>query len=201
MNRKFDFLKTTLTGGIIFLVPVVVLALIMSEAYDIMNLVAEPLADSIPIDSVAGFALANIITITALALVCFFSGLLARTSLANKFVESTESKILSKVPAYAFVKGIAHNVAGIKEGEQLTPVLAQFSNSWRVAFEIERIDGGHVVVFMPNTPNPWTGFVCFLPEESIKPLDISIASVIENFESYGKGSHKLLKNFKRVATS
>lgn len=63
MSEKSDgiqFFKTTIIGGLLFLVPVGVLIIVLAKVVDLMLLVAEPLADLIPLDSVAGVALANI---------------------------------------------------------------------------------------------------------------------------------------------
>ena len=55
------FIKTTIIGGLLFLVPVGVLVIVLAKVVDLMLLVAEPMADLVPLDSVAGVALANII--------------------------------------------------------------------------------------------------------------------------------------------
>ncbi len=193
MSGKSGFIKSTIIGGIVFLVPIVILVAIIGKAFEIMKALATPLSDKIPIDSIGGFATANLITIAIIVLFCFLAGLVARTTLANKFVQSLESKLLSKLPVYAFVKNMTEHVSGIKTGG-LIPILAPAPGGWRVAFEIERIEGGNVAVYLPSAPNPWSGSVCILPEDSIKPLDIPLSSLIEHFEGFGKGSNELLKH-------
>ena len=76
------FITTTVIGGLLFLVPVVFLVFILSKAFGFMKVVAEPMADFIPIDSVGGVALANLIAFLAVILVCFLAGLVARNALA-----------------------------------------------------------------------------------------------------------------------
>ena len=39
----------------------------------------------------------------------------------------------------------------------MRPVLARFENSWQIAFEIERIPGGIITVYVPGAPDPWSG--------------------------------------------
>ena len=68
------FVKTTVIGGLLFLVPVVVLILVLNEARELMLMVADPLADWFPVESVGGVALANVIAVVALLLVCFVAG-------------------------------------------------------------------------------------------------------------------------------
>lgn len=52
-----NFIKTTAIGGLLFLVPIVVLAVIPKKAYNIMMLVAVPLDRLIPIETIGGVAL------------------------------------------------------------------------------------------------------------------------------------------------
>ena len=63
-----------------------------------------------------------------------------------KQVEFLENRVLSHVPAYAFVKGLSSSIAGAEEGGNMTPVLARLDVYSRIAFEIERIEDGNVVV-------------------------------------------------------
>ena len=67
------FVKTTVIGGLLFMVPVVVLFLVLSEARGLMLMVAEPMAGWFPVEVVGGVALANIIAAVALVLVCFIA--------------------------------------------------------------------------------------------------------------------------------
>jgi uncharacterized membrane protein len=194
MSDKTGFIKSTLVGGIVFLVPIVILIAVIGKAFEIMKQLAAPLAAGIPVDSIGGLAVANLVAIAAIVLFCFLAGLVARTRPARSFVKSLESRLLSRLPAYAFIKGMTEKIAGIKNAGGLTPVLARSGGGWRMAFEIERIDNGNVAVYLPGAPNPWSGFVCFMAEADVKPLDLPVKSVLDTFESFGKGSGELLKD-------
>ena len=193
MRKNSVFIKSSIIDGIVFLVPIVILVAIIGKAFEIMTALATPLANKIPIDSIGGFATANLIAIAVIVVFCFLAGLVARTTLANKFVQLVESKLLSKLPVYAFVKNMTEHVAGAKT-EGLTPILSPALEGWRVAFEIERIDGGNVAAYLPGAPNSWSGSVCIPPDDSKRPLDIPLSSLIERFEGFGKGSNELLRH-------
>jgi hypothetical protein len=77
MNNKnrLHFIKTTLIGGAIFLLPVVVLMFVLGEAVDIMLLIAEPMVEFFPVDSIGGVALANLLAIAGV--IFLFCGRLA----------------------------------------------------------------------------------------------------------------------------
>ena len=52
--QKFSFLKATIVGGLVFLLPLVFIVLIIGKALKISMVVAEPLGRLIPIDQVGG---------------------------------------------------------------------------------------------------------------------------------------------------
>lgn len=194
MTSKKDgirFFKTTIIGGIVFLVPVVFLVIILTKAADLMMMIAEPMSDWIPVESVGGVALANIIAAAAIVIVCFAAGLLARRALVKTTVEKLESKVLSKVPGYVIVKGM---LSGFHDDEkfQLKPVLATFRSSQRIGVEIERLQDGRVVVFTPGAPNPWSGIVHIMNPDAVQHIDIKMPMYMENVERFGQGTNEIL---------
>ena len=48
MQSILQFFKTTLLGGMLFLVPVMVLVLLIGKAFDLAHKVVDPLAEQIP---------------------------------------------------------------------------------------------------------------------------------------------------------
>jgi len=102
-----NFLKTTVIGGLIFLVPMVVLGLVIGKAISVMLVIAEPMAGILPVDSVGGIAIVNVIALAIVVLVCFLAGLVARTGFAQKLADTAESTILQKIPGYTLIKGLA----------------------------------------------------------------------------------------------
>lgn len=185
------FIKTTIIGGLLFLVPVGVLVIVLAKVVDLMLLVAEPMADLIPLDSVAGVALANIIAAVILILICFIAGLVARRAFIRTTVENIESKVLSKLPGYVLIKGM---LSGLEEDDthNLYPVLVSFNSAARIGLEIERLDDSRVVVMTPSSPNPWSGMVHIMAAERVQRLNLPITAYMENVERFGQGTNELL---------
>ncbi len=148
------FIKTTVIGGLVFLVPVVVFIVVLAKAAGLMMMVAEPMAAWVPIDAVGGVALANIIAVVAVMLICFIAGLVARAAFLRAIVGSLESKVLSKIPGYEIIKGM---LSGLEEDDarKFIPALAAFGDTARIGLEIERLDDGRVVVMVATPPDPW----------------------------------------------
>lgn len=95
-----QFLKTTVYGGILFLVPIVIFIAIMGKALQITNKLAIPIAGLLGIDKIIGIAFAELLSIGILVLICFIAGLVAKTPRAKKFAQSMETNVLEKIPAY-----------------------------------------------------------------------------------------------------
>jgi uncharacterized membrane protein len=194
MKGKFGLLKTTVIGGLVFLVPLILLIVIIGKAYNIMSVLAMPLADLIPIDSIAGFALANVITIVSIILLCFLAGLVARTEIAGRGLKKIESKILSKIPFYAFIKGITDSVAGIQKKEGVKPVLVDLYDKSQIGFEVEPVEGDRIAVYISGSPNPWSGAVLVVKSERVKHLDAKLTDAFQSVSEFGHGMNNLLRS-------
>ena len=197
MKGQIQVLKTTVVGGIVFLVPIIIVAAIIGKAFEIMKMVAHPLSALIPIDSVGKIAVVNLIAISLIFAVCFIAGLAARTEAAARFVRALETKFLSHIPVYAFVKGMTASIAGNEPGAEMTAVLARLDDYSQIAFEIERLEGGDVAVYLPGAPNPWSGSVCIMTEDRIQPINASMMSAVRTISHLGKGSGELLRHISR----
>jgi uncharacterized membrane protein len=199
MKGRFRFLKTTVIGGIVFLVPLIIIVAIIGKAFEIMRKVADPLSSLMPIESVGDIAIVNFIAFALIVLVCFLAGLAARTLSAGKLVQFLESRILSHIPAYAFIKGMTASVAGAEDGKGMTAVLARLDDYSQIAFEIERLAGGNVIVYLPGAPNPWSGSVCVMTEDRVQPIDATMMSAVQNIRHLGRGSGELLRDKLRTS--
>ena len=65
------FLKTTVVGGLFFLIPLVVVVVVVGKALQLMMVVAKPLDAWIPAESIGGVALANSLGAVCLIVFCF----------------------------------------------------------------------------------------------------------------------------------
>jgi len=188
-----QFIKTTVIGGLVFLVPIVIVVAVVGKAYEIMMLVAQPMSDWIPVDAVGGIALANILALAAIGLLCFIFGVIARSASAKKIYHTLDAILLS-FPGYAFVKGFSDSMSrSEEEAKSFIPVLARLDDSAQISFEIERTPKGNVVVYLPGAPNPWSGSVVYLEESRVERLDMSVSEAIKNIQKLGRGSSKYIK--------
>jgi uncharacterized membrane protein len=190
-KKGFQFIMTTVLGGLLFLVPVVFLGFVLAKAVGFMMIIAEPMADWIPVDTVGGVALANLIAIAAVIVVCFLAGLVARNALASGVVKNLESRVLMKIPGYTVIRGIKSGFDK-DDNNQFKPVALALGSAERIGFEIQKLADGRSMIYIPSVPNTLSGITQILPPEQITYLDTSFTNVMELVERYGFGVDELL---------
>ena len=189
------FLKTTLVGGIFFLIPIVICIAIIGKALAFTKKVAMPLSALIPVDSIGNIGMVNLLALGLVLLICFLAGLAAKLAISRKSVHLLEDRVLSKIPAYELLKSKLQGVVQTETVEGMKPVLARFDDSWQMALEIERIPGGVVTLFLFGAPDPWSGSVCYMTEDRVQSLDVPLPSVLRTLKVLGRGSGERLRDY------
>ena len=189
--NRVELGKTTLIGGLLFLVPLVIIIVVIGKAIGVMMIVAEPMADWLPIDSVGGVALANLLAILCLLFICYLAGLIARISLASEAMKAVEEKALMKIPGYVMIKAITSGMDA-SETQGMKPVLLTLGTVQRVGLEIEQLEDGRSVVFIPSPPNRFSGITQIIPADQIEYLGVSVMEIMDYTEQYNRGTDALL---------
>jgi uncharacterized membrane protein len=171
----------------IFLIPIVISVAVISKGLEITGVIAKSIAHVLPVDMIGGFAVAQVLAIVLLLLVCFVAGLLARAAIARRLVYGLEANVLSRVPAYALLKTKTQSMLSLEDVEGMPPVVVRFDDAWQIALEIERIEGGKVALFLPGAPDPWSGSICIADKDRVTPLDLPVAFVARMSKQLGRG--------------
>jgi len=180
------FLRTTLTGGIIFLLPVTLLFIILKKAYEILVRIAKPISSRLP-DFFFGLDGATIIGIALLVVFCFIGGLLFRSRRVKQVVGKLEDNVLCFLPGYTLVRSIAADAVGEKVERNLQPVLLQDGDSWNMGFLVEESEGS-CTVFIPEMPRLDSGNVSIVPSSMVKRVNVPNNLAALSFRNYGKGA-------------
>jgi uncharacterized membrane protein len=193
MKGTLKFLQATIVGGIFYLVPIVVLVMIVGKALGIAHQLVAPLSRHVEHETWGGLAAPTVIAILALLLFCFLAGLFSRTAIARAIVDWLETRILENLPGYAFLKSMGENVAGIAGTRIQQAVLVRIEDAWQIGLLIERIEGGHVSVFVPGVPNPNSGSIYYMTEDRIRPLDVPPATAMKALRKMGFDSSRIVR--------
>lgn len=182
----FSFLRTTLTGGIIFLLPITLLIIILKKAYELLVRIATPISSRLP-DFFFGLDGATIIGIVLLILLCFIGGLLFRSSHVRRWVDKLENNVLCFLPGYTLIRSIAADAVGEKVDRTLHPVLIQDGDSWGMGFLVEESEE-FCTVFIPEMPRLDSGDVKIIPASQVKRVEVPNNLAALSFRNYGKGA-------------
>ncbi len=187
-----NFFRITVKGGLLFLIPVGFVLLALGKAFQLVLEVARPIGELLQIEGLIGYVIINVIAILILVLICFVAGMLATRPWFRAKVSRLENILLSNVPLYSFIDGMMRSVAAAEDqASNLTPVIAHFDDNSQLGFEIERTEPGAVVIYLPGSPNPWSGTTVYMPEERVEPLDIKTHEAIKLIRVLGRGSGHL----------
>jgi uncharacterized membrane protein len=183
-----SFIRTTLLGGVIFLIPLVFVVVVVGKAFHILQSVAIPLSEIIPVEEVAGVAIVPILTTFIILFVSLAAGLAARSAWGQKIYKKLDTLLLQLIPGYAWIKGMTGEIRDEEAEQVLIPVLVAFDDQSQLAFEVDRGDDGRVAVFLPGAPDARSGTVSYVASERVQPISISVKAVTRICKNLGRES-------------
>jgi uncharacterized membrane protein len=186
-RRVLGFVKTTVVGGLVFLIPLVILLAIVGKVTGLLQRLAQPLAERLPVNTVLGVVSADAVVIALLILACFLAGLLARVSFANRFVKRAETGVLWRIPGYGFVKGLTESLDRSAAASSMRPVLVRFDDYAQLAFEVDQLADGRRVIYIPSAPDPRAGSVLVMDQDRVEPVPITFVAAVGALRALGRG--------------
>jgi uncharacterized membrane protein len=190
VKQKTSALKTTILGGVIFLIPFVVLLLLAGKVYELMSTFSRPLAAAIGIEGIGEIAVLRVITVLLTVVVCYAAGRLATSERGARLFDRIDSQLIKIFPRYGFIKAMATDLSG--EGSTVLPVvMVRFDDQSQLGFEIERSDE-QVVVFLPGSPDPWSGAVSFVTPDRVAFMHTDFHKALKTLRLAGRGGLELM---------
>lgn len=193
MRALKDFLKTTIVGGLLFLVPVILLLAILGHAMRLVGKVATPIAAEFPVHEIAGVAFATIVAALVLLVLAFLAGLMARTDTGRAVMRWFEESLLGGLPQYRMMKTMAEGLAQVEDASGIKPALVSIEGGWQIGYVLEEMRAGWTAVFLPQAPTPMSGNVMYMPSDRVRPLDMPIGEAMLLVKRLGVGSAKALR--------
>jgi len=190
------FIRTTILGAIIFLLPAAILTILFNVFSGIYNLIKEPLdplAALCPFQTIGGVGIAALMAVALIISMFFLTGLVFRTAWAQRTLRRVDSYSLVNVPFYAFFRGLFFEMAGRQYEAGLNYALAWIEECWQPALVMEELENGWLVVFVPLVPNVFSGTLFYLPPDRVKRIETTSTEVLKAMARFGVGSRALLK--------
>jgi uncharacterized membrane protein len=197
MNKLKSFLKTSLLGGVVVILPIAIVISVTLWLFNLISGLIEPLTRFLIKDSQLNEYIAEFLVIALIVAACFFVGVLVRTRLGGFLYRVIEHRILKLAPGYSMVKETVTQVFGKSKSPFSSVALAQiFCNDTQVTcFITDKHEDGMYTLFVPTGPNPTSGLIYHLNEKYVHPVDIPVQEAMRSIISCGAGTAKLLKEY------
>ena len=199
MQKTQSFIKKSLLGGLVVVLPIVVLLFFFRWLYELVTDLLEPISNLLI--KTWGFPAlaADLLTLLIILLSCFLIGTIVSTSIGKWLHERFDGTLARLAPGYRMIKEIVQQFFGNKEDSPFAGgkvALAQLfgaDNPTQVTALVtsEHPDGSYTV-FVPTGPNPTSGMIYHLPGNQVKIYPkIQVDSAMRTVISCGAGTGEL----------
>jgi uncharacterized membrane protein len=196
------FLKTTLVGGAVFLLPLAIVLMLLGYALRLAATVARPLSEQLKLqhwEGVAGVGIVALLSALVLIVLSFAAGLAARTYSGERLTRWFEASLLGRLPQYQVLKSMAEGLTQLETASGIKPALISIEGGWQIGYLLEPLENGWLSVFLPQAPTPMSGNVMYFPEDRVRPLDITMVEAMGIIKRIGVGSGDALRGVKLVS--
>ncbi|MCW8900016.1 MAG: DUF502 domain-containing protein [Gammaproteobacteria bacterium] len=198
MTRIRNFIYNIFIGGLIVLLPVIIIFNIGQWLFDIFQHNTLPLTRYLTATLSIDKATALILSLIAVFILFSVIGMIVRTQIGGGLFQFFERLTLFRIPGYETIKDITAQITGKQKGLFRKVALIKVGNTGVAAtgFIVDEIDEGHSTVFIPCGPNPTTGFILHIKNDDITEINVSVEKAMKTVIACGAGSTKLIpENF------
>ena len=191
-HLRRGFFATTFVLGLLLLIPLFALVLLAVKTVHLVEGLMAPLARLTQTASLAGVSMPRLLAITALVLLVFLAGLVARMRFTKSGVGWLEQRVLGNLPGYDLIKSMVQGIVGHDAEPTRPAVLLRLDDAWQIGLRIESAPDGRVVVFLPDARSPGTGTVLVVSPDRVQPLDVQPAAALTSLRSLGSGAGEMV---------
>jgi uncharacterized membrane protein len=190
------FLKTTIVGGVLFLLPLAIVLLLLGYALRLVTTVARPIAEQLHLQQwgeLGGVGIVTVLSVLLPVVVSFAAGLAARTYSGSRMTRWFERSAVGRLPHYQMVKSMAEGLALLENASDIKPALVSIEGGWQMGYLLEPLENDWLSVFLPQAPTPMSGNVMYFPADRVRPLDITMVEAMSIIKRIGVGSGDALR--------
>lgn len=199
MNRFRNFLRTSLFGGLVVILPVAISIIIFKWLFDFITDIIQPLTNLIRATYTLPEFFAHLLVLLIILATCFMVGIIVKTKIGNFVHRNLENRILRIAPGYTMIKETVMQFFERKKSPFSSVVMVRLDDrqGLSTAFLTEQHDNGLSTVFIPFGLNMTAGQIFHVKSERVYPLDIPVEKAIRSILSCGAGSAPLLSAFEK----
>ncbi len=190
-------IKRYLITGLLIWVPVAITAWVLSLIAGVADQSLRLLPQALQPHNLLGLDIPGAGIVVTLAIV-LATGLLAANFIGQRLVNWWEG-LLARIPVvnsiYNGVKQVSDTLLSPSGVAFRQPLLVQYPHpgAWTIAFltgqpggdVANHLQGEHVSVYVPTTPNPTSGFFLMFPKDQVIELDMDVDEALKYIISMG----------------
>ncbi len=190
-------MKRYLIAGLLVWVPLGITIWVLHFLLSSLDSILFVLPESWRPETYLGFSIPGLGVVVAF-LILFATGVVAANFFGQRLIGGWEL-LLSRIPfvksIYSSVKQVSDTLLSDKGNAFRKALLVEFphSDSWTIAFltgtpsasVASLLEGEHVSVYVPTTPNPTSGYFVIVPRARVHELDMTVDEALKYIISMG----------------
>lgn len=194
-----QFIKTSLFGGIVVLLPIAILGFFFKWLFKTVTDLIQPLTDYASKIYPFPEIVADILVIVIILLASFFIGVIVRTKVGN-YLHRIFDEVLQKLaPGYRMVKEVVVQIFGASENSPFSSGMVARVKIFGLAcptevtaLVVDHDNSEMYTVFVPTGPNPTSGNIFHVTKEQVVLYpDVKIDSAMRTVIACGAGTIEL----------
>jgi len=202
MDRVKGFIKTSFVGGILVLLPIVILMFLFNWAFQVVTNLIQPLTHLIIKNNGMPEILGDMLAIAVIFVVCFIVGSIVSTGFGVLMHSHFDKYLVRIAPGYRLIKEIVGQFFGDKSSSPFSngevaraSIFGMDCGTTVTAIVTSRHADGSYTVFVPTGPNPTSGNMFHLPQEQVEICpDIKVEDMMRTIIACGAGSGELFRH-------
>ncbi len=209
MSRTRGFIKRSLIGGLLVILPSAVLIFFFSWLFDLVTDFLEPFSNVLIKSYELPALTADLFALFIMLGFCFLVGTVVSTSV-GKWVHGHVDVYLERLaPGYRMVREIVNQFLGDKEDSPFNKgqvarvhIFGRDVDTTCTALVTCKHQDGSFSVFIPTSPNPTSGIIYHVPADAVELRpDIKVDSAMRTIIACGAGSDELYNKGKLPAAA
>jgi len=189
VNKLTEFLKTTAAGGLMVLLPVLLLCLLLAEILQLVVALATPIAVLLQEGGLEKAASPILVALALLAGASFIIGLIMQSRAGRRLGQWLEKVTVQRLPLYSALKRLTRGFAGTEEGETFLPALLETDTGIQeIVYVVETSADGLAAVMVPHAPAAFSGPVKIVAREHLTFLDTNVGDLSRTLSHWGVGA-------------
>lgn len=153
MKSIFSNLRDTIIAGIIFLLPLLLIMVIISKAFQFLKGVTTKIASTLGLGSIGSISGGSIVGGISILLICLICGYLVRFAFFSRISQWLDRKLMDLIPGYKVYREMA--LSKLVDDEKPLPYesaawLVKSDQTKQPVFLMQDLQDGQYVIFAPS---------------------------------------------------